>query len=525
MFLVPIGGRNGWLPGSRGPEPQPMPIRDGLILTGATGLLGHYLLRDLLLAGHRVVVLARDTRAGNAADRVGAIIDLWSEALGRRLRRPSVLSANLTAPRLGLSSTDRAWLGRQCRGVVHAAAKVAMRSSTDGEPWRTNVEGTQRLLGLCADLGSGEFHHVSTAFVCGTRPGPIRECHLACGQDFHNDYELSKYEAERLVRAAPRFAATVYRPAVIVGDSRTGYTNTYHGFYRFLEFADRLAEAGSTRRVLPIRLPFADSAPRNLVPVDWVSQAVVQLIRRPRWHGHTFHLTARQPVPARLIKEVAERVLGIDGVRFAGPAPLRDPTALEATFLDYVQEYWPYLHGDPVFDRRHIRAALPDLPPSRVQRAMLARMVRFGVAHRWGRTGRTASGGRGDCAEYVERFFPKMAPRSMLAHIKLTVTVGLDVRGPGGGHWLCRWVDGELRSDRRTANGKADVTYEMDVTTFMAVVRGALPPQEAFFDQRIEVAGNVETGLKLAVLFGQFATQFPYEPRPRREARNAFACP
>ena len=316
----------------------------------------------------------------------------------------------------------------------------------------------------------------------------------------------------------------MYRPSVIVGDSRTGYTSTYHGFYRFLELADRLAVAGASRRALPLRLPFAGTAPRNLVPVDWVSQAIVRLTSEPHRQGGTYHLTARRPVPARLVKEVAEQVLRIDGVRFAGPEPLTDPTALESAFLDHVQEYWPYLHGDPVFDRRQVRAALPDLPPPRVGRAMLVRMVRFAVAHSWGRTGRTAPKGDSDCADYLERFFPQMARQSVLARIALTVAVDLDIRGPGGGRWQCRWIDGELKSVRRGANGNTDVSYRMDVATFTSVVRGDVGPQEAFFDRRIEVTGDVETGLKLAVLFGQFTEEFPYEPRSRREARDAVSC-
>jgi thioester reductase-like protein len=265
-------------------KPRLMRSTDGLILTGATGLLGRYLLRDLLLAGRRLVVLARDSKDATAEDRVGAIVDFWNRSLGRDLPRPTVLTADLAAPSLGLDAGDRAWLAKHCRGIVHSAAKVSMRRSGDGEPWRTNVDGTRCLIDLCSTLGRYEFHHVSTAFVCGTRPGIVRENDLECQQQFHNDYERSKYEAERLVGAAPRIRATVYRPSVIIGDSVTGYTSTYHGFYRFLELADRLAGARKSklRRPLPLRLPFSAGAPRDLVPVDWVSRAIVRIVSRPQ---------------------------------------------------------------------------------------------------------------------------------------------------------------------------------------------------------------------------------------------------
>src|SRR5262249_11642230 len=147
---------------------------------------------------------------------------------------------------------DRNWIARHCTRVVHAAADVSLRRSPGGDPWTTNVDGTQRLLDLCAALGVGELHHVSTAFVCGERAGPIREDELDRGQAFHNDYERSKFEAERRVRASQGLRATVYRPSVIVGDSVTGYTSSYHGFFRFLELGDRLAVPRPGRRTLPL---------------------------------------------------------------------------------------------------------------------------------------------------------------------------------------------------------------------------------------------------------------------------------
>src|SRR5262249_50684090 len=115
-------------------------------------------------------------------------------------------------------------------------------------------------------------------------------------------------------------------PAVIVGDSRTGSTSSDHGFYRFLALGDRLARPSLPgRRSLPLRLPFTGEEPRNLVPVDWVARAVVQILHRPMHHGRTFHLASEHPTPARRIKEVAEELLALDGVpgrdRAVGPTP------------------------------------------------------------------------------------------------------------------------------------------------------------------------------------------------------------
>ena len=172
------------------------------LLTGATGFLGRYLLRDLLASGQRVAVLVRDARSMPAEERVRELLSSWTGPPHDRPANPVVLAGDLCAPHLGLSLAERAWVARCCKRVVHAAADVSLRCSFASDPWTTNVEGTQQLLDLCAATGIEELHHVSTAFVCGQRAGPIREDELDCRQVFHNDYERSKFEAERRVRSS-----------------------------------------------------------------------------------------------------------------------------------------------------------------------------------------------------------------------------------------------------------------------------------------------------------------------------------
>jgi thioester reductase-like protein len=506
-----------------------MSRQDTILLTGASGLLGRHLLRDLLLAGRKVAVLARGDspngkRSESAEERVGALVSFWSDALGTQLARPLVLEGELTVPGLGLTAADRAWLARSCRSVLHAAACVSLRSTLDGEPWKTNADGTKHLLALCTELGLLELHHVSTAFVCGKRSGTIREEELEQGQSFHNDYERSKCAAECHVRQTTGIRATVYRPSVIVGDSRTGYTSSYHGFYRFLECGDRLAETcGSGRRSLPVRLPFTGDEPRDLVPVDWVSQAITRIVCQPALHGRTYHLTAAETTQANLIKEVAEELLGIEGVRWAGSGELANPSPLEEAVLQQLAEYWPYRHGDPSFDRGNTRAALSGLPPPVIDRALLSRLIRFGIEDRWGRR-RTCkvAPARLDCARYVEDFFPEAVLRSSLAGMPLAATVGLEVRGVGGGRWTC-WLGGEGQAMvQRGMDDCTEVVYRLDVPTFVAIIAGQLDLQEAFLTRRVEIAGHVEKGLKLAVLLGRLLRECPF-PHPEKEPLDA--CP
>lgn len=498
------------------------------LLTGATGLLGRYLLRDLLAAGHRVAVLVRDAAGHTGAERVGELMAFGEEALRRHLPRPVILNGDLTAPGLGLGPAERRWLSDQAGSVVHSAAYVAYRPTPEGEPWRTNVEGTRRLLELCSRLGIHEVHHVSTAFLCGDRQGLVREDECDCGGGTANAYEQSKFAGEQLVRAFPGIHATVYRPSVIVGDSGTGYTSTYHHFYRFLELAVRLSapapgSARLRRQRLSVRLPLTGEETQNLVPVDWVAQSLVQLLRRPHCHGKTFHLVAGQPVLLREIKAIVEELLHLEGIRWAGPGGIPDPTPLERLVLEQFEDYWSYLHRNLRFDCTNTRRALPDLPPPVIDRALVDRLLRFAREDRWGREPIRRKPVP-DCGHYLEQVLPEQARHSPLARaLPHDLHFALDVRGPGGGQWTCRPAVGGGLSVSRGRDPDAAVVYRTDAATFDDLVRGRRPAQQAFFDGRIDIEGDLEKGLKLAAVIEQFLTDAPGRRPHPTEPRHAAA--
>jgi hypothetical protein len=126
-----------------------------------------------------------------------------------------------------------------------------------------------------------------------------------------------------------------------------------------------------------------------------------------------------------------------------------------------------------------------------------------------------------DCAGYIECFFPAAVADSFLARLSIAATLGFEIRGPGGGRWVCQFGGGRVLDICRDTPERAEVTYRMDVATFAAVVTGHEMPQAAFFARRIEIAGSVEKGLKLAALFGRFVRESPYRPRPVEEHHAA----
>lgn len=505
----------------------------GIFLTGATGLLGRYLLRDLLASGHHVGVLVRDNDSHTAKDRLQELLAFGCESLGKKLPKPILLHGDLTAPRLGLGLAERRWLARAVDAVVHSAAQVAHRPTAEGEPWETNVNGTRRLLKLCRALGIEEFHHVSTAFVSGDRRGIVYEDELDCGNACGNVYDRSKFAGEQLVGDYPALRATIYRPSIVVGDSRTGFTSTYHHFYRFLELAVRLSSrAGAIRAAhpaqrskrLPLRLPVGGEERQNFVPVDWVSQAIGELLRRPQCYGHTFHLVGWQPVRMREITSMIEDVLQIEGLECVGSAGPADPTSLEKLIREQFEDYWCYLRRDQVFDCRNTRQALPHLPPPVFDRALVKRLLDYAQEDCWGRGRKHGNPPHAaDLAHYLEHVLPEQLRKSRVARVLPPgLHFAIDIKGQHGGQWACRCGDGRIHVQRGLESDTL-LTYRMDAPTFEDLMRGRQTTRQAFFDGRIEIAGDTEKALMLAMLLEDFLEERQRRPVHKTETFHAFA--
>jgi thioester reductase-like protein len=508
-----------------------MSAAQGIFLTGATGLLGRYLLRDLQASGRPVGVLIRDSSSASAPERLAELQWFCEASLRRSLPRPVLLQGDLRSPGLGLGSVERHWLARHARAVIHSAAYVSYQPTPEGEPWQTNVLGTRRLLELCQSLGITQMHHLSTAFLCGDRRGLVREDELDCGGGSKNAYERSKFASEELIRQFPGIQATIYRPSVVVGDSRTGYTCTYHHFYRFLELAVRLSARSSRRQRVSLRLPLTGAETQNIVPVDWVARALLTLLDRPRWHGRTYHLAAWQSVRLDEIKNILSQFLPLEGVEWVGPEGLPDPTPMEQLVLAQFQDYWSYLYSSLDFDCRNTRQTLPDLPPPRFDRQLVARLLEFAQADNWGRQrGRTppslppAREGVPACAQYLECDLPQRIRQSPLARaLPSGFRFALDIRGADGGQWSFRCGGQEIMSVERGIRSVPEVIYRIDAQTFLRLIRGQESAQRAFLDGQIEIEGDMEKALKLAMFIEQFLAESSPEHQPAAPARASLA--
>ncbi len=426
------------------PHSRPHSSCSYVLLTGATGLLGRYLLRDLLLAGHRVAVIARPSGKLSARERIESIMQQWEAELGRALPRPAVLGGELSEPGLGLCDQDTAWVRENCDTILHNAAVLRFQAcSKSDEPFRTNLGGTFGVLEFAKEAQISHLHYVSTAYVCGQTEDAVLENELDRQQEHRNDYERSKFQAEKLVRSSEGFeSVTVYRPAVIIGDSNTGYTSTYHGLFTYLRLIAMLVPLQQTNDAgvyqTPIRLPMNGDEPRNLVPVDWVSAAITHVIQTPAARGLTFHLTPKTCSTAKQVIESCCRYFNSAGVIFAGPDATHDESSdFTRAIFDNTRVYESYHTSDPQFDRTNIEQWAGHLPCPEVDEAMIHRFIEFGQQNRWGKQ----RPGVPDVKYWFEDHLDEIAAlaESIVARLSVSnlapVSIGLDIVGEGGGQW------------------------------------------------------------------------------------------
>jgi dephospho-CoA kinase len=236
-------------------------------------------------------------------------------SLGAR-DRSEVLIGDVCDMDLGLSSLEYRGLVRELTWIHHLAG-IYFMGTDEATTRRTNVGGTRGVLDLARDASRlVRMMHWSTAMVSGDRAGTVYEEDLEAGQRFHNSYERTKYDAERLVRAAMRqLPITVVRPSIIVGDSKTGEIDRLDGPYYLMV----LVATNASRMRLP--LP-GRNTPLHLVPIDYVTEAAWHVMRAPDSAGKTYHVVDPNPLPARDVFERVAEAAHTEKPRGTIPRPL-----------------------------------------------------------------------------------------------------------------------------------------------------------------------------------------------------------
>jgi thioester reductase-like protein len=337
------------------------------VLTGVTGFVGQELLGALLqLPDERVVAPIRPARGVSAEARLGKLLVAMIADPAKRAEvaeRVIPVETDLAANDAGLGEAlRRAAAGLPTR-VIHGAASVSFDVPIE-EARRINVDGTQRVLEACAHLQDHglltRFAYVSTAFVAGLREGRVFEHELDVGQQFTNTYERSKLEAEQRVRQwESRLPWTVFRPSIVAGRAATGETSHFHVLYWPLKVLARR---------LVVCIPGERDAIFDIVPVDFVADALLHILEREDSVGRCYHLTAGSQVTLEELVNLAADFFELRRVPpYVSPRrvyPLLRPllwlvlVGPARRVLRVGDVYIPYLHKRLVFDNNATLEAL-----------------------------------------------------------------------------------------------------------------------------------------------------------------------
>jgi len=248
-------------------------------VTGATGFIGKRLVKTLLARrGSVVYFLLRPESEAKVAD----LLAYWGAARARAIP----IYGDLTSKKLGASAEDIKRLKGQVDHVYHLAAVYDLSADEESQV-KVNIEGTRSAIEFAKAIDAKHFHHVSSIAAAGLYEGVFREDMFDEAEGLDHPYFMTKHESEGIVRKECRVPWTVYRPAMVVGDSKTGEMDKVDGPYYFFKVIQRM------RQILPPWMPSVglEGGRVNIVPVDFVVAALDHISHHhARASGRCFHL-------------------------------------------------------------------------------------------------------------------------------------------------------------------------------------------------------------------------------------------
>src|SRR5437764_1424505 len=254
-------------------------------VTGGTGFIGRFLIEKLLGRGEAVYVLVRK----GSQKKLSALRET-SQASRERV---IAVVGDLTKPNLGVSPADIAKLKDKVKHMFHLAAIYDIAASAEAQEL-ANIDGTRNAVQFAESVRAGCLHHVSSIAAAGLYEGTFREDMFDEAEELDHPYFKTKHLAEGIVRDECKRPWRVYRPGFVVGHSQTGYIDKIDGPYYFFKLIQRM------RKMLPVWVPTIgiEGGRINIVPVDFVANALDYLAHKKGLDRKCFHLT--DPAPHRI---------------------------------------------------------------------------------------------------------------------------------------------------------------------------------------------------------------------------------
>ena len=256
----------------------------GAFVTGGTGFIGKRLVLRLLRRDAEPVHVLMFKPTPKS---IGSLNEFW----GPDSARVTAIAGDISKPDLGIAAKDARRLKGKVDHFFHLAAVYDL-TADPAQVVKANVEGVANALAFAKTIGARHFHHVSSIAAAGMFDGVFREDMFEEARGLEHPYFASKHRGEALVRAETKIPWRIYRPGIVVGDSRTGEIDKVDGPYYFFKLIQKL------RDIVPQWAPMVglEGGRINVVPVDFVVAAIDHLAHLDGLDGRTFHLTDPSPL-------------------------------------------------------------------------------------------------------------------------------------------------------------------------------------------------------------------------------------
>ncbi|WP_246944979.1 SDR family oxidoreductase [Bacillus pinisoli] len=341
-----------------------------ILLTGATGFVGKKLTSALLDKGHHVYAIVRNLKKAES------LISSVSPSLQKNL---VILEGDVIYKNVGLSEDTVHFLKENIDTVYHVAAFLSFDENVREQTFAINLEGTRNVLELAKEIKVRNFFHVSTAYTLGQQLHAFETLHPVDNQ-FINPYEESKCYAEHLVfEYKDQFNVNIFRPSIIIGDSKTGEAETtfaLYGVIRGLELIKRRMERKKDLQNRTFKFLCNQEVTQNFVPVDYVIDVLTAALLHAK-KNTIYHITNSNPPTNQLIFELIQEYLDLPNVVMV---PTDYPGQLspeEQAFNQPMSVFYDYWTKDLQFSDANTRELLAEvgLEPLVMDRDILMRII------------------------------------------------------------------------------------------------------------------------------------------------------
>ena len=385
-----------------------------ILLTGGTGFVGSYMAHRLLQEGYNIKFLARSSKHQSARERIEKSLRFIDPYHNFR-NQYDIIEGDITKSDLRINPSKIQRLKNRIDEVWHCAASISFQTDKRDKTYRVNVEGTENVLEFTTKMQIPRLHYFSTVYVAGNRLSRVYEDELNCGQEFRNPYEQTKFEAEKIVKEWERknhLRTSIYRLGIVVGDSKSGQTPSFTGYYTLarnfymlkkmiLKRSLKYIKSGVSVRdgflVLPVMIPCFPQGTVNINTIDYITEIVYHLSQCEESQGKTFHIVNSEPPKVEWLFNTSLEVLGIKRFRLVnvrnspdfpnslpGISTNKFLAELEIEILRKCRAYFPYIFGEAVFDDSNVKKLVHVLHPP-VTKKLIEILLQYAIKAKFGR--------------------------------------------------------------------------------------------------------------------------------------------